>query len=107
MMTAARRMKSRHAMQRVALFVRGRVALVRAHRIRLRRNRIDLKPMPHRLPAELAAHAIAERDELGARELDELARLHADHEVARRLAVDELVVRLLRIEERLRDDARV
>jgi len=63
--------------------------------------------MTHRLPAVLGADAIPQVDQLVVGELDVPAGLDADHVVARGLAVDELVVRLLGVEERLGDDPRL
>lgn len=78
---------------------------VRLVRLALRTDRVDLESVSDGAPPELLANAISERSEFLALELDEPPSLHAHHVVARLLAVDELKVRLLGVEQRLHDDA--
>ena len=67
-------------------------------------ERVDLKTMPGRFPAEFATDLVSKFGDLLVRELDQSTGPHADHVVSWLKAVDEPVVSLLGIEEGLRDD---
>ena len=62
--------------------------------------------MAHRLPTEFGTDAISKCGEIGTLEVDRSAAPQAHHHILGLLPVDELKMRLLRIEERLRDDSR-
>ena len=80
------------------------VALFGDHLASLGAQGIDLEPVTDRLPPVLPTDAFADQRQLIIRKLDEFAGLHADHVVSRRLAVDQLIMRLLGIKQGLRDD---
>ena len=67
-------------------------------------DRVDLEAMTDRAPSEFPADSIAQGDQFFVLELDQPTRLHADHVIARLTAVDQLKVRLLRVEQGLHDD---
>lgn len=76
-------------------------------RLAARADGENLKSMPDGLPAEFAADSVAQQHQFLAAELNASARLHAHHAVTRLAPVEQFVVRLLGVEERLGDDARV
>ena len=61
--------------------------------------------MPDRVPAMFAAECITQRRELFAIDVDDRSGIDTDHRIEIGTSVDQLVVRLLSIEQRLVDDS--